>query len=97
MFFLWLQKAIERYRYQPEHFDPNMWGITLQRNTLVPAGGRNMEKTVWSQRDLLYEYPLVGTWGQLAFPEHWREFRSYWVRQQCARHPLGAFGVMCNV
>eukprot|EP00899_Mesostigma_viride_P022576 jgi/Mesvir1/3502/Mv11985-RA.2 len=146
-FYAYLKRMILRYRYNGPR-DPSVYGISLQRQTLVPAlnlpkresnhglpgipkqvllssdsaagahsdtaqsrgagassdrtarGGVKgllsslfgtgtgtgkgkgkpdlMEEAIYSQRREPFLYTLVGTWGQLMFPEHWREFREWY-------------------
>jgi hypothetical protein len=74
-YYMYLKKLIRKYRYSSD-IDPNMYGISLQRQHLVP-GYKSGKKVEVNNNHQPYLYQLVGTWGQVVFPEHWREFRMY--------------------
>lgn len=72
-YYLYLKKLLKQYRYT-KPVDPNIYGISLQKQKFVP--GAKKVATVNNQQQP-YLYKLIGTWGQLLFPEHWRAFRKY--------------------
>lgn len=75
MYYMYLKKMIDQYRYTGTR-NPFIYGISFQRQHLVPGyySGKSVHVENQSQP---YLYQLVGTWGQILFPEHWREFRRY--------------------
>ncbi|KAG0631315.1 hypothetical protein M758_1G243300 [Ceratodon purpureus] len=76
LYYRFLRTVIATYYYNPEQYDPSVYGISLQRPRFVPGkGGLPLE--VNSTKNL-FLYPLVGTWGQLLFPKQWKEFRLWY-------------------
>lgn len=76
LYYRFLRTAIATYYYNPEHYDPSVYGISLQRPRFVP--GRNGFNLKVNSTKNLFMYPLVGTWGQLLFPKQWKEFRLWY-------------------
>lgn len=76
LYYRFLRTAIATYYYNPEHYDPLVYGISLQRPRFVP--GRNGSNLKVNSTKNLFMYPLVGTWGQLLFPKQWKEFRLWY-------------------
>lgn len=75
-YYMYLRKLITKYRYSGD-IDPNIYGISFQRHSLVP-GYWSFKSVNVDNDEQPYLYQLVGTWGQIVFPEHWREFREYY-------------------
>lgn len=61
---------------------PNMYGISLQKQHLVPALRTDRSTSHALNRlqtnEQPFMYPLIGSWGQLFFPEAWIDFRQYY-------------------
>lgn len=76
LYYRFLRSIIATYYYNPRNFDPSIYGISLQRPRFVPGkGGLPLQVNATSN---LFLYQLVGTWGQLLFPEPWKEFRLWY-------------------
>jgi hypothetical protein len=75
-YYLYLKKLLAKYRYGNERYE-RMYGISFQRQTLVPGNTQIRVDGVKDNDNQPYLYPLIGTWGQIVFPEHWRAFRKY--------------------
>lgn len=76
LYYRFLRTVIATYYYNPEQYDPSVYGISLQRPRFVPGKG-GLPLKVNSTKNL-FLYPLVGTWGQLLFPKQWKEFRLWY-------------------
>lgn len=76
LYYRFLRTVIATYYYNPEQYDPSVYGVSLQRPRLVPGKG-GLPLNVTSTTNL-FRYPLIGTWGQLLFPRQWREFRLWY-------------------
>jgi hypothetical protein len=76
-YYQYLKKMLFKYRYSG-NVDPHIYGISFQKQKLVPGfdSGVRMANVFNGNQPFLYH--LVGTWGQIVFPEHWREFRQYY-------------------
>ena len=86
-FYVWTKKMIQTYYLDPEQYDPRMYGFALQlQHTILGEtlkeryGSRKVHDLVGSD-SVLYRYQLVGTWGGVFFPQHWREFVT-WLREK---------------
>ena len=86
-FYLWTKKMIQTYYLDPEQYDPRMFGFALQlQHTILGEtlkeryGSRKVHDLVPSE-SMLFRYQLVGTWGGVFFPQHWREFVT-WLREK---------------
>ena len=86
-FYIWTKRMIQTYYLDPAQYDPRMFGFALQlQHTIL---GETLKERYGSRkvRDLvpsdtpLYRYQLVGTWGGVFFPQHWREFVT-WLREK---------------
>ncbi len=87
----YLKKLLMHYRYPlydsvqrayKRVETPNMYGISLQKQHLIPAqkiGKFTTQALSRLQTNLQpFMYPLIGSWGQLFFPEAWIDFRQYY-------------------
>ena len=141
VYYQWLKALICKYYFDPQQFDPNLYGISLQNQRHVVGHNKKLQQAVmaetkWkkaqqmaqqreaeaadsSQQSLnssstqpgsalndtlslppisidmadivdmrgklagstVYRYQLVGTWGLLLFPQHWRSFVQ-WYREK---------------
>ena len=86
-YYTWLKKMVQTYYLDPAQYDPRMYGFALQlQHTIL---GETLKERYGSRRvgDLvgndtaLFRYQLVGTWGGVFFPQHWREFVT-WLREK---------------
>jgi len=96
-YYMYLKKLITKYRYphlmptstkmngEDQHIDRHIYGISFQRQHLVPGYWSRKSVHVDNQEQP-YLYQLVGTWGQIVFPEHWREFRQYYDQRFSHKH-----------
>ncbi|XP_022898352.1 uncharacterized protein LOC111411916 isoform X2 [Olea europaea var. sylvestris] len=71
-----LKSMILNYYYNASNFSPMIYGASLQRPRFVP--GKHGNKMHLDSETHLFLYQLVGTWGQLLFPKHWKEFRLWY-------------------
>jgi len=88
-YYSFLLDAVHRVRALPLAQRADLYGISLQRQYLVPGllpNGRPAAAKPPRPTHHVYEYSLVGTWGQLLFPDKWREFRLWFE----ARYAGGA-------
>lgn len=76
LFYRYLRSVVATYFYNPVNFDPSVFGISLQRPRLVAGTGGSTLAVDNSTR--LYLYQMIGTWGQLLFPNPWKEFRIWY-------------------
>ncbi|BBM99129.1 protein MpGT77.2 [Marchantia polymorpha subsp. ruderalis] len=76
LFYRYVRSIISTYYYQPAHYDPSLYGISLQRPSLVP--GKNGQPIKVDVRTRLFMYEMVGIWGQVFFPKPWKEFRTWY-------------------
>jgi len=82
----YIKKLLLRYRYSFHKelnayvrlSTPYMYGISLQKQKLVPAKTSKVRTVSANTKGQPYLYQLIGTWGQLLFPEAWIEFRKYY-------------------
>ncbi|CAI5476057.1 unnamed protein product [Closterium sp. Yama58-4] len=74
LFYAYLKRMLLRYYYNHTEYDSNVYGISLQRQRLVP--GQPARAIAHTGRPFLYS--LVGTWGQLLLPAPWRAFRVWY-------------------
>lgn len=80
LYYRFLRTVIATYYYNPEQYDPSVYGVSLQRPRFVPGKG-GLPLHVNSTKNL-FMYPLVGTWGQLLFPRQWKEFRLWYDKHK---------------
>ena len=86
-FYTWTKKMIQTYYLDPEQYDPRMYGFALQLQhtilgeTLKERYGSRKVHDLVGEDSVLYRYQLVGTWGGVFFPQHWREFVT-WLREK---------------
>jgi hypothetical protein len=80
----YLKKMILRYRYD-ENRDPlavsymnHIYGISLQKQDVIPGFQATKKRIRLNNGYQPFMYQLIGTWGQLFFPEAWRDFRKYY-------------------
>jgi hypothetical protein len=90
----WMARALRQYYFDPAQFDTRMAGLSLQHQHTVL--GESLQRAYsasqapWIQLGgnitaavpTLYRYQLVGTWGALFFPQHWREFKQWLAEKQ---------------
>ncbi|CAI5457712.1 unnamed protein product [Closterium sp. Yama58-4] len=74
LFYAYLKRMLLRYYYNHTEYDCNVYGISLQRQRLVPG----QPAPPISHRGRPFLYALVGTWGQLLLPAPWRAFRVWY-------------------
>ena len=86
-YYTWLKKMVQTYYLDPAQYDPRMYGFALQlQHTIL---GETLKERYGSRRvgdlvgndTVLFRYQLVGTWGGVFFPQHWREFVT-WLREK---------------
>jgi hypothetical protein len=80
-YYIYLKKLLMEYRYG-SHVDKHIYGISFQKQRFVPGLGSGVKLANVFNGNQPYLYRLVGTWGQVLFPEHWREFREYFDRRR---------------
>jgi hypothetical protein len=82
-YYQWLKKALLYYRHgdMENRLDDSVYGISLQRQYLVPGKGAKTKTPAVNNGGLPFLYQEVGTWGQLMFPEQWREF-FFWYNHR---------------
>jgi hypothetical protein len=80
-YYLYIKKLIYKYRYT-EPIDKHIYGISMQKQRLVPGHNSGVKVANVFNGNQPYLYRLVGTWGQIVFPEHWREFRRYFDQKR---------------
>ncbi|CAI7860196.1 unnamed protein product [Closterium sp. NIES-54] len=78
LFYCYLKRMLHRYYYNHTEYDSNVYGISLQRQRLVP--GQPAPPIAHTGQPFLYS--LVGTWGQLLLPAPWRAFRVWYDAQR---------------
>ena len=82
-YYRWLRAAIDAYYVNGSAFDPRMFGISLQRQNRILGEtheqqyGSKIPADVLGSSTPLYRYQLLGTWGTLFFPMHWRLFQQW--------------------
>ena len=86
-YYTWLKRMVQTYYLDPAQYDPRMYGFALQlQHTIL---GETLKERYGSRRvgdlvgndTVLFRYQLVGTWGGVFFPQHWREFVT-WLREK---------------
>jgi len=103
-YYKWCKRMIQTYYLNATNYDPNMYGFALQTQhtilgeTLAARFGvkhvpeelnRTAEAKGLQGIDREYfRYQLVGTWGGVFFPQHWREF-LIWLREKQFVHAEG--------
>jgi hypothetical protein len=103
-YYLWCKRMIQTYYLNPANYDPNMYGFALQTQhtilgeTLANRFGSRTVPELLNQSYAshgsegidreYFRYQLVGTWGGLFFPQHWREF-LIWLREKQFVHAAG--------
>ena len=86
-YYAFTRKMVQTYYLDPEQYDPRMFGFALQLQhtilgeTLKERYGSRRVQDIVPRDSLLYRYQLVGTWGGVFFPQHWREFVT-WLREK---------------
>ena len=89
-YYLWLKAAIAAYYVNASNFDPRMYGISLQRQNRILGETHEQQYGSKIPADVLnvggstplYRYQLIGTWGTLFFPMHWRAFQSWLAEKE---------------
>ncbi|ESR59590.1 hypothetical protein KPL70_002762 [Citrus sinensis] len=77
LFYKFLRGLIVNYYYHaPSNLTRSIYGASLQRPRFVP--GKHGNKIHLDNGTQLFLYQLVGTWGQLLFPQPWKEFRLWY-------------------
>lgn len=76
LFYKFVKSVIWNFYYNASNFSPMIYGVTLQRPRFVP--GKHGNKLQVDGRSQVFLYQLVGTWGQILFPKHWKEFRRWY-------------------
>ena len=103
-FYTWCKRMIQTYYLNPANYDPSLYGFALQtQHTILgetmkkPYGSRlvpDLLNATAQERGLrgvdaeYFRYQLVGTWGGVFFPQHWREF-LIWLREKQFIHAQG--------
>lgn len=79
-YYQYLKKALLYYRHGDiaNRFPPSVYGISLQRQYLVPGKGAKTRTPSVANGGKPFLYQEVGTWGQLLFPEQWRAFVKFY-------------------
>lgn len=85
-YYRWLKKAVSKYLWDSSNFDPHVFGISLQRQYLVPM--KSSHNKVDVSGTCPYKYQLIGSWGQVFFPQAWRSFREWFESRPAGFHPL---------
>lgn len=94
----YMKKLLLKYRYGDEPRDPYMYGISFQRQALIPGLKHGIKRMMINSRSQPYLYQLIGTWGQLLFPETWRAFRKYYDdRRYIPEYKPTVQGLLTNV
>lgn len=81
--FTWLNLAVSNYYADSTNFDSRLFGISLQSQKTI-VGEDMYRKRGQSPASLLspeikyYKYQLLGTWGAVFFPRHWKEFQQWY-------------------
>ena len=84
-YYQFLKRAREKYGQRNDVF-----GYTLQRGTLranqTGFGRRGLQV---DEKELIYLYPLVGSWGYAPEGRVWKEFRKWFHKKSCEKgfHP----------
>ncbi|KAJ3292563.1 hypothetical protein HK104_005196 [Borealophlyctis nickersoniae] len=73
LWYRWLRPAVAHYYENPDNFDPNLYGISLQSQATC-LGNCKVEVKNGNKP---FRYQLVGTWGQLLFPFQWVQFMRW--------------------
>lgn len=84
-FYIWIKRMTINYYLNPANYDPHMYGFALQlQHTILGEtlkeryGSRKVHELLFNSSHL-YRYQLIGTWGGVFFPQHWREFLN-WIQ-----------------
>lgn len=94
--FIWLQEALKKYYIDSSNFDPRLFGISLQnQHTILGESvfrkyGQETPADLVAGNTSFYRYQLVGTWGTVLFPRHWKEFTT-WFADRWSRYLKGEF------
>merc|ERR1712224_682899 len=75
-YYRWIKKAVKKYLWDESNFDPHVYGISLQRQRLIPDKTSTV-KRVGVPGNCPFKYMLVGSWGQLFFPQAFKKFRRW--------------------
>lgn len=80
LYYRWLRGAMTAYDPRPDVF-----GYTLQRGTLRarPLRGRHTPLRIDTQKEPVFLYLLVGSWGYAPHPRAWRQFRTWFHEKSC--------------
>ncbi|KAL6850426.1 hypothetical protein ACP4OV_021053 [Aristida adscensionis] len=76
LYYTFLKSVVMKYYYDRENYSPYVFGASLQRPRFVAGKHGKKIQLDWETR--LFLYQMVGTWGQLLFPEPWKEFRLWY-------------------
>ncbi|CAF1937112.1 unnamed protein product [Rotaria magnacalcarata] len=82
-FYIFLKQAIDFYYINESNYDSRMFGLSMQHQHTVLG-----QRTGFSIRSIdkelnetgaptFFKYQLLGTWGAVFFPEHWRAFLEW--------------------
>lgn len=87
-YYTWLRQAIKQYYLTPGQYDPALFGFSLQQQhtilgeTLTRKYGQKKPVELLDKSQLFYKYQLLGSWGTIMFPHHWRQFQQWLQTQQ---------------
>ncbi|XP_038710183.1 uncharacterized protein LOC120004907 [Tripterygium wilfordii] len=80
LFYKFVKSLILNFYYNSSNFSPSIYGVSLQRPRFVP--GKHGNKIHLDSGTRLFLYQLVGTWGQILFPNPWKEFRLWYDKHK---------------
>jgi hypothetical protein len=84
-FAVFLGNAINQYYVNSSQYDPQMFGIMLQRQhtilgeTPTAKYGKHKPDQLLEDGAIFYRYQLMSTWAPLYFPQPWRDFQQWLV------------------
>ena len=79
-YYQYIKRTVSHYYLDREHYDPAMYGISLQSNMPVLATDYDVAEELPSEA-LLYRYQHFGSLGTVVFPQHWTAFQR-WVQSK---------------
>jgi hypothetical protein len=81
--FIYLKEALDRYYANGSEYDPQMFGLMLQRQhtilgeTKLARYGKRKPENELDEHVIFYRYQLMSTWAPVFFPKPWNEFKAW--------------------
>ena len=79
-YYIWLKKMIQTYYLNPDNYNPNLFGISMQLPSAILGETTKHRYSSRQVKDILdnsthlYRYQFVSSGSAIFFPQHWNEF-----------------------